>query len=1341
LSFSQVSLIFLFLILSFSFIAFFYPVFAEGIASIWTTDEAGNLKTDFSPESTVYIRGENFLPNNSIQVNVTRPDAVIDTGLSSTDLAGNFLYAYLLDGIEGTYLVYASDGTNTAEITFTDSITQECRDFNFDFAVVKWEWDDGWSPEGGDANGTTLTGNNTLAHWNVGTSQADGIIIKAGKTVHYAILGSGGTLDQNKPALSHITFCGHNYFCDANRQLTTFMYESKPKTAYVDSNPTNVAGSLCSGNFNVNVDTSDGKEHYIYLNWNSSDINISSYDGAEYFDLLLYHYEVSTIIKVQLKNDSNVWIDVCDPAESGSAVWSQCDLKPYLNILKNVPVIQLRIVAKMSGTCHEYLGCAKLKTKLYKCKSLCDNVDCSYLNNQCQSGICNESDGQCYPDYSNYPLSTQCNNGTYCDGADHCDGQGSCVAIGTPIDCSNLNDQCNNGVCDENTDSCKKIPVQNGTSCNDGLWCNEGEVCINGACSNGSSRDCTYNDISLIASCLWNPDNINFTWDYRNPFTSICDETKDICTAGDETIGHECSVDPCGAECEQDSDCLCQPDGCIGRDYYDYPDHSTCENCECTTCTPTISYNDPQCGECLVDADCPSTGNQCTENKCVNYWCVETPKQISTPCEGDGDLCTIDHCDGAGQCVKLDEVDCSGYSNQCNTGLCNPQTGSCYSDPLPYSTSCDNELYCDGIDHCDGLGECVPLGPSINCSYLNDQCNTGICNEQIDDCVADPKPLSTPCENGLYCDGPDHCDGSGSCVNLGPVIDCSSYNLPPVGQCDYVPDGFPFTWDYFIGFNSTCNEGTDSCDTGTEEITSDCSMQNCNAECESNSDCTARIENDYCYYNGGCSEEPSCSCSYDSEFCPEPGTVIEGFCYWGERECTNGRGCDINKTAMGCNQICDPEKGPTGLPELHTQKEITGTKIACNYYGDANEAKDCYFVTQETKFSLATNYSNNVSTYYRQRLKQDYDSNWGSWGNWALYSEPFSKAEDSIHELEYYSIDNDCNLVEAHNFEIDIVDSKAPDANKIVGEPKVHCTGEDCSKFEWKITMLTPIILSCSDVQPHPSGKEKVCYRYYLDGTLKQDWVCEDSPKTLYFKEECLHKLEFYCEDGLGNKGTIDSEFFKVEGTALRIPLFKKWNLISVPFVLLDNDIGDVFKDIDENINSVWAYDSVNDLWLVYRPSDPVHSSLKTIEPGLGYWVLAKEDTELKIGGSLFSPAVTPPSKPLVKGWNLIGYYGTEWQSYEDDPFCEYGGPYAGNYAFCALNSLVDTQEAGPKWSSLWGYINCGDDNTQWISLATCGNYDKMYAGKGYWIEMDANDFYAPASTCIWNKELYCGKA
>ncbi|NIO23248.1 MAG: hypothetical protein GTN38_04450, partial [Candidatus Aenigmarchaeota archaeon] len=86
---------------------------------------------------------------------------------------------------------------------------------------------------------------------------------------------------------------------------------------------------------------------------------------------------------------------------------------------------------------------------------------------------------------------------------------------------------------------------------------------------------------------------------------------------------------------------------------------------------------------------------------------------------------------------------------------------------------------------------------------------------------------------------------------------------------------------------------------------------------------------------------------------------------------------------------------------------------------------------------------------------------------------------------------------------------------------------------------------------------------------------------------------------------------------------------------------------------SVWAYKDGD--WSVWTPGEEP-DTLLSIEPGRGYFVLSNNGTTeepvwLKIGGSLLSPITIPPSHNLVKGWNLIGYYGTSWELYDRSDF------------------------------------------------------------------------------------------
>jgi hypothetical protein len=88
---------------------------AEG-ATIWTD------KDNYGPSETVTIFGSGFLPSTEVTITLVAPDLSVATIYAWTDEFGAFTAQHLLDGMEGTYTVTATDGTNTATTTFTEAV-------------------------------------------------------------------------------------------------------------------------------------------------------------------------------------------------------------------------------------------------------------------------------------------------------------------------------------------------------------------------------------------------------------------------------------------------------------------------------------------------------------------------------------------------------------------------------------------------------------------------------------------------------------------------------------------------------------------------------------------------------------------------------------------------------------------------------------------------------------------------------------------------------------------------------------------------------------------------------------------------------------------------------------------------------------------------------------------------------------------------------------------------------------------------------------------------------------------------------------------------------------------
>lgn len=86
------------------------------------------------------------------------------------------------------------------------------------------------------------------------------------------------------------------------------------------------------------------------------------------------------------------------------------------------------------------------------------------------------------------------------------------------------------------------------------------------------------------------------------------------------------------------------------------------------------------------------------------------------------------------------------------------------------------------------------------------------------------------------------------------------------------------------------------------------------------------------------------------------------------------------------------------------------------------------------------------------------------------------------------------------------------------------------------------------------------------------------------------------------------------------------WNLVSIPYVLENNSVQNVFND---KVKSVWTYE--NGVWYIWVPG--IGGTLKTIEPKKGYWVNTDESKIIVFEGNDNANHTIP----LYNGWNLIG--------------------------------------------------------------------------------------------------------
>jgi hypothetical protein len=523
-----------------------------------------------------------------------------------------------------------------------------------------------------------------------------------------------------------------------------------------------------------------------------------------------------------------------------------------------------------------------------------DNVDCSHLDDQCNDGVCNPATGAC--EAVPKALSTPCEaDGDLCT-IDHCNGSGACVTFDN-VSCSRL-DQCTDAVCNPATGACDPDPDPLSTPCeSDGNLCTLDHCDGNGACVTFDNVSCSRIDQCTDSVC--------------NPGTGACNPVPDPLSTPCDADGNLCTIDHCdgAGACVNldDVDCSHLDDQC--NDGVCNPGTGLCQTvfkplstpCEADGNCCTIDHCNGG-GICvfLESVVCPGStgecdaGENCNPDTCA---CENLPAPPEgTPCDEDNDLCTIEECDGSGDCVFLAAVDCSHFDDQCNDGVCNPTTGGCEAVPKPPSTFCDNGDPCTS-NECDGSGNCVTVS-TTDCSHLDDQCNDGVCNPTTGVCETAPKSLSTPCEaDGNLCTI-DHCDGAGACVTFDNV-GCSRIDQctdavcnPSTGACDPVPDSLSTPCE---ADGDLCT--IDHCDGAGTCVTFD------NVVCSRIDQCNDAVCNSS---TGGCDPVPdplSTSCEADGNLCTIDHCDGAGVCVTFDN-------VDCSHLDDNCNDgVCDPGTG------------------------------------------------------------------------------------------------------------------------------------------------------------------------------------------------------------------------------------------------------------------------------------------------------------------------------------------------------------------------------------------------------------------------------------------------
>lgn len=403
----------------------------------------------------------------------------------------------------------------------------------------------------------------------------------------------------------------------------------------------------------------------------------------------------------------------------------------------------------------------------------------------------------------------------------------------SPNDCPvSFVSQCTEPLCVQGR--CVKSPLQDKTTCDDGLECTIDDVCIAGQCAGDAVCVC-----KTTADCLIYEDG-----NLCNG-TLVCVDQQCIVDAS-TVVSCASSGDPCLENyCDNaDGQCTAAP----------VSNGTSCD--DLNACTTTDSCAD---GVCKGIATLCDDNNSCTVDTCVEGKCITTP--VGGLCN-DGDPCTTGdtclsgacvgqpaskcYCTNDSDCVAFDDDDlCNGtlvcLDNQCTldlatvvsceappckTSTCDKSTGKCVGSNLTNGTGCDDGDPCTTNDQCTNgsckgtdiaVCQCVTtedcasfedgnlcngtlkcqdntcvVAPEtvIKCSGVTTVCQTQVCEPSSGKCSSAPVNNGTPCDDGDACTVADVC-GNGKC-SPGAPKPCNDGNsctsdLCSAGQCVNLP--------------------------------------------------------------------------------------------------------------------------------------------------------------------------------------------------------------------------------------------------------------------------------------------------------------------------------------------------------------------------------------------------------------------------------------------------------------------------------------------------------------------------------------------------------------------------
>jgi hypothetical protein len=462
------------------------------------------------------------------------------------------------------------------------------------------------------------------------------------------------------------------------------------------------------------------------------------------------------------------------------------------------------------------------------CLPCVDSTDCGGNDPICDNA------GVCVPCTADSQCSDRDSTTPRCDVA-----TGACVECLGPSDCGGATPHCDpSGACAACTED---------AHCDDGDPCTTSESCQAGTCLPGPADKDLDGDGYIDAACAG----------------ADCDDNPAACGAG------------------------CHPGGSEGP-----KGMPTCSDGWDNDCDTTIDTSDPDCVDCLSDAECDDADVCNGRETCVAGSCV-----LGTPLDcDDTNECTTDGCDPAAGCYNNAVADGTECGSRSCTGLdLMKQTcvsGACSGSALEQSCDDANDCTIDGCDPAVGCSNSAVADDTEcgnrSCSgldWMKQTCTSGACTgsaleqncDDANDCTSDACDPSSGCTNTPLAAGDDcglclQCDGSGSCIDdLDQDTDCPlCQECATGGACTNQGAGSDVKVEcddtLFCNGVETC-DGSGACQPGADP----CSGRPCDEGTDTCQGCTADADcplGDICW--------PTCSA--DTTGCVTPPTSMSLTC-------------------------------------------------------------------------------------------------------------------------------------------------------------------------------------------------------------------------------------------------------------------------------------------------------------------------------------------------------------------------------------------------------------------------------------------------------------------------------